>query len=305
MTNSKRIIEISLPNIRIANFFKLPLLAAYLAVGLIGGMLYWWKEVRPYFKPEKAVLFAPTFQVFASEDGKLESYSFEEGALFHKGESLFSIGHGLLSSQLAQIESEIRSCITRRQNEKVRLEQTMELFMQTQGEVSLGVSDPSALEAVLNEVQQTQQAESDLEQELSFLNSEKTALSLKIEDHAMRAPFEGVILKKYKEMGEVTKVGEPIFLICNAKDRWIETAVPEGLLGSLRIGSLAKISFPSFPGKQWQGTLAWVSPTVDHGLIKVRVKAENLPLQPGLSSFKIFLKDGGVATPSGTLKQSP
>lgn len=276
----KRTFEISLPSFQIKDLLKPGFLLVVAGLAVSIGAVYWKLAIHPYFVVDKAILRAATVQMYAPESGKIESYSCEEGAQFHKGQFLLSLHNSLLFSQLKRAESEVSLCQQKIESEKQRLDGAMQQYLQIQSEI--GLAEP--LDSILSDIQEAQQLQSDLEHELISLQSERDAVQRKIDQLGLPAPFEGVVLRRYKDMGENAAAGETVLLVCDAKQRWIETEIPERLLNLVLHGTTAVVEFPSYPNQTWKSTVSWISPVVEEGKFKVRLVAENLPPQPGLSA---------------------
>ena len=276
----KRTFEISLPSFHIKDLLKPGFLLIIAGLAVIVGSIYWKLMIHPYFVVDKAILRAATVQIYAPESGKIESYTCEEGAPFRKGQFLLSLHNGLLFSQLKSSESQIALCQQKIESEKERLDGAMQQYLQLQNEI--GLAEP--LDSILSDIQEAQQSQSDLEHELASLQLEKAAVQRKIDQLGLPAPFEGVVLRRYKEMGEMAVAGESILLVCDSKQRWIETEIPERFLSLVKNGTSAVVEFSSYPNQKWNSSVSWISPIVEDGKFRVRLVAENLPLQPGLSA---------------------
>lgn len=69
----------------------------------------------------------------------------------------------------------------------------------------------------------------------------------------------------------------------------MEAEIDEALLSRVRVGLPARLEFPLYPKQQWMGQVAWISPVIEAGKVKIRLTADLLPLRPGLSA-KTYIK---------------
>jgi multidrug resistance efflux pump len=276
---TKRTFEISLPHF---TWQKIVLILS--TVTLLASGLYWWKAVRPFYHIEHAMLQAPILQIQAVESGIIASCSLEEGERFKAGQPLFSFDSEILSAELSQINANLDSCQQRIQQEKFKLEQAMQKYVRAQGELEIGIGSSGEMDRVLSEVEDAQKKSDQYETEISFLAAEKSSVQAKIAKQLFAAPFEGMVIRRYMQPGEIAKAGDPILAICNQQLRWVETEIPEQMLANIRVGLSAILAFPSYPGKKWPAKVSWISPIVNEGKMKIRLTAERLPDQHGLSA---------------------
>lgn len=276
MIEQRRTLQISIPRFEWKYLFSLPALAIGVCLLACAGGVYWWKAVRPYYVAERAVLQVPMLQIYTTQSGILESYPFEEGGRFLQGQYLLCQNNEVWSAEMREIDQDISIYKQQIHEEKERLDQCMQRYIQAQ-------FDPE-VDSILAQVQNAQQNGVELERELTMLQNEKLAIEKKMEPLFYAAPFDGIVLRHLKQKGELIGPGEAVLQVCNAKERWIEAEVPELLLGSLQVGAPATVEFPSFPGRKWSGSVSWISPLVEEGKVRVKLQAENLPLHPGLSA---------------------
>jgi membrane fusion protein (multidrug efflux system) len=280
MASAKRTVEIGLPSLRTLASRQVLGVVAFLV--LIGALLYWRGAVHSYF--QEGVIAAPMIQIVAEEDAKIETFSREEGEEFQRGEQLVVLRSALISAQQAEIRSQERAYREQIERAKQRLGQAMQSYVAVQSQIEMGVSIPEVLESSLAEIREAQQQQAELETKLFSLAETQTRLDQQSRSMSPLAPFEGIVLRRYKSAGDSTQRGDPILLISEIRQRYIEAFVDEGALGAMMQGTEVKIEFPSHPGKIWRGTIASIRPLVEEGKVRIRIKAEDLPLQVGLKA---------------------
>ncbi len=107
----------------------------------------------------------------------------------------------------------------------------------------------------------------------------------------IRAPFDGVISKKYTEVGELLMPGKQIVTIVNPNLIYVLATIDEVDVGRLRIGQPVTITVDAFPGEKFQGTIKRISPIVSGGKLETRTADvwiyfnEKQPkIKPGMSA---------------------
>lgn len=83
------------------------------------------------------------------------------------------------------------------------------------------------------------------------------------EDVLVRAPFDGVIVARHAEPGEVVTPGAPLVTVSRTGQILLAMSVPEAALAAARIGSEVQFSVPAYPGRAFTGRVTRVSPLLD------------------------------------------
>lgn len=115
---------------------------------------------------------------------------------------------------------------------------------------------------------------------LARANADETAVS--IENMKLRAPFNGTVIKKECEVGDIltpaafSNLGIKAYLVqlASLDDMEVETDVAENLLSRISVGQPAEISVSAVPDHHYRGVLRQVIPLSDRarGTVKVNVK---------------------------------
>jgi len=107
-----------------------------------------------------------------------------------------------------------------------------------------------------------------------------------VEDTIIRAPWSGVIAEKAANVGRYTKKGDRIATIVRVDPLRIELTIHEGAVAAVRKGQKVSFTVQSYPGRQFEGTIAYVGPAVraDSRALVVEAVVPNPKalLQPGL-----------------------
>jgi len=99
---------------------------------------------------------------------------------------------------------------------------------------------------------------------LGFVETNESLRSVPID-----APISGLLVNRNIQVGQVTG-DEPLFVIANLSEVWVQLDVFGRDLGAIRAGQNVVIS--SLDGSNFGGTIDWVSPLVAHGSQSVRAR---------------------------------
>jgi len=110
-----------------------------------------------------------------------------------------------------------------------------------------------------------------------------------LEDTIIRAPFSGLIAEKAVSVGRYTKKGDRIATIVRVDPLRIELTIPEGSIASVRKGQKVSFTVQSYPGRQFEGTIAYVGPAL-------RAESRALVVEAVVPNPKALLQPGLFAT---------
>lgn len=85
----------------------------------------------------------------------------------------------------------------------------------------------------------------------------------RLEDMTLRAPLDGVVLRRDGEVGEVVEPGAVLFWIGQPEPLWVETMVDEEDIPRLRLGQRVLIKADAFPGRALEGSVERITPIGD------------------------------------------
>jgi RND family efflux transporter MFP subunit len=130
--------------------------------------------------------------------------------------------------------------------------------------------------------------------------AEVLTADVQLENTNIRAPFEGMVLKKFAEVGEVvaplaasTSSKGAVLLIADLTTMQVESEVSESVIGKIRDRQPVEIAMDAVPGRRYRGEVAQIVPTADRSKATVLVKIKFLDLddqiRPEMSAKVLFL----------------
>ena len=94
----------------------------------------------------------------------------------------------------------------------------------------------------------------------------------------LRAPFDGVILVRQAELGEVVSPGAAIVTLADIDHVWLRAYVNEPDIGKIRLGEAATVTTDSYPGKEYPGRISFISEQAEFTPKSVETHAERVTL---------------------------
>jgi len=119
----------------------------------------------------------------------------------------------------------------------------------------------------------------------------------RLKEATIYAPIDGVILKKYVEIGETIQAGQPVVTLGDIERPWVKVYVKEDKIGLIKLGQKALINIDTFKNKTYEGLVTYISSAAEFTPktvqtheervklvfgVKVSVKNQNGELKPGM-----------------------
>jgi len=92
------------------------------------------------------------------------------------------------------------------------------------------------------------------------------------------APVDGVVLVKSADVGEVLAAGATVVTIGDITHPWLRAYVNETDLGRVKLGSKARITTDSYPGKVYDGRVSFISSEAEFTPKQIQTQEERVKL---------------------------
>jgi len=108
------------------------------------------------------------------------------------------------------------------------------------------------------------------------------------------SPIEGVVARKHAEVGETLGAGRPVVTVSDISRPWLRVYIPENQIGKVRLGAAARIKVDTFPDREFDGRVSYVSSQAEFTPKNVQTQEERVKL--------VFAVNVTVDNQDGTLK---
>ena len=99
-----------------------------------------------------------------------------------------------------------------------------------------------------------------------------------LDDTAVYAPMDGVVLVKSAEVGEVLAAGTNVMTIGDIDHPWLRAYINETDLGRVKLGQQVKLSTDSFPNKTYTGHIGFIASDAEFTPKQIQTKEERVKL---------------------------
>jgi RND family efflux transporter MFP subunit len=232
--------------------------------------------------------------------GRIDRYFVEEGQTVRKGDPLVQLDDRDYRAAAAAIEARQASARADLALAEADLQRGRALRAQ-------GVVSQQELDVLLNRAAVTRAA-------IGQLDAELDQARVNLDYTTLRAPADGVILAKLKEVGEIAVPGGfagsgDLIRLANLTDMRAEVDVNEADLARVRIGQPAQVTPDAYPDAKYDARVVKLYPQVDRqkGTLKVEVQilAPDAKLLPDMSARVTFLQPPETARGDETVVLVP
>ena len=109
------------------------------------------------------------------------------------------------------------------------------------------------------------------------------------------APFDGLVVRRDSEVGDIVVPGASIFLLVSSKEMWISAWVDESAMDGLAPGQPARVVFRSKPQEEYRGKVTRLGQEVDRETreFRVDVGVDSLPKNWGVGQrAEVYIETG-------------
>lgn len=221
-----------------------------------------------------------TVQIKTEVNGKIMAANFEEGGFVEKNRVLFEIEDEKITKHYEARKAALESARIRLENLRRNYERISTLRERNLVSEDQFDNAKTELEAATSDVQR-------LEVELSLAERE-------VRDTIVRAPFDGYISRQLVDPGTFVTVGTPLAVVYEIDPLQISFFIAERYAGRVERGQDVFVRVTAYPEKNFKGNVDFISPVIDQGTRKFRVRAnidnpENMLMPGAFGSAQLVL----------------
>jgi RND family efflux transporter MFP subunit len=231
--------------------------------------------------------------VAAKLAGQLEYLGVSEGSRLRRGEVLARIESGDQQAALAQAQAALAQA-------QASLEQ---------GQHDLERAQRLATEQVLSaaDLENARTRVDVLDAQLGQARAQVQLAEVGLENTRVRAPFDGTVLRKDAEVGEIVAPASAggsltrtsIVTMADLATLEVEVDVNEAYIAQIRNGQAARITLDAYPDTSFAGRVRQVVPTADRQkatvLVKVSILDRDPRILPEMGAKVVFLREADPA----------
>jgi HlyD family secretion protein len=243
--------------------------------------------------------------VSAEAQGKIEAFEPVEGSRLEKGQKIITIdtiqltlkkeqlesGKTSLGAKIKTLEAQVKASnvqMVNLQREKGRIDNLVE-----GGAATTKQQDDLAgqIELLKAQIAATESQKSSVYSERKTLDIQIRQVEDQLWKSTVRNPVEGVMLTKYKELGELAIPGQPLYKIANLDELVLRAYLSGNQLSSVKTGSQVMVRFDAENGlEETSGIVSWISPRAEFTPKIIQTREERVNL---VYAIKVLVPNDG------------
>ena len=137
--------------------------------------------------------------------------------------------------------------------------------------------------------QQYEAARNGAAQQYQALQAARARVALahkSVADTTVRAPFTGLVAERFVSIGDYVTKGMKVAVVVRVNPLRVQLTVPEQFVSAVKVGAPVTFQVDAFAGREFTGTVRYVSPTLETNRRALTVEAvvpnQSNDLKPGL-----------------------
>jgi membrane fusion protein (multidrug efflux system) len=226
--------------------------------------------------------------VLAQRDGVIAELRSEAGARVHAGDLLAQLDDRQLTADLEAARAKTRSMEADLRNWEAEAKVMQADYDRAQKMWDAHIISNEQLEHAKFKAESETWDVRRVRELLTDANQTQRSLELELDKTQIRAPFSGVVARRYVRQGQQVVKGDRLFWVTAEGPLGMRFTLPENFIGRIRKGQVLPMTTPDLPDQKYQVRVVQVSPVVDpaSSTIEVAVELEGKPgsLRPGMDA---------------------
>jgi len=195
--------------------------------------------------------------------GTVVELTADQGDRVVKGQVLARLADGEQRAVVAQAEAALAQARARLERARAVREQKQSVdsrrqALERKGTVSIEAAEDARAGADIAAAD-VAVALADIEASRALLERERQKLA----KFTLTAPFDGVVVKRDRELGAAVVAGVAVFTVVDPATVWVRAYVDEARAGGLAVGRTARVVLRSSPGRDFPGRVARIDIEAD------------------------------------------
>ena len=237
--------------------------------------------------------------------GRIATLTFEEGTRVRRSEVMAALEHADIEAQLeaarravVEAEAQLTQAVASRDEDVRNVERQRALARD-------GITTTANLTAAESAAAVSTARVTSAEAAIASARARVTVAAEALENTNVRAPFDGVVIKKRAEVGETvspfgvqgqaSREGGAIATIADLHELEVQTEVSENSVAKLKSAMPAEVTLQAYQGQVYKGRLRQIFPSADRAksIVEVRVTILNADehVKPEMTASVTFEED--------------
>ncbi|MCG3115271.1 MAG: efflux RND transporter periplasmic adaptor subunit [Candidatus Manganitrophus sp. SA1] len=256
----------------------------------------------PFLNASGYVVAQRRAAVASKGTGRLVELRVREGDLVKKGELIGRLESDDMEAALARARANLNVARSAYDQAKAALDNATSNYERKKSLLEEGLVPQADFDAAEAQYRGAKAALASAEAGVKAAAAAVRSAEVEVENTVIRAPFDGTVLTKNAEVGEVvapfgtsTQVKAAVVTMADMSSLQVEADVSESNIEKVRVGQAAEIALDAYPETKYEGVVQTVVPTADRAKATVLTKVRFLNLDdrvlPEMSAKVAFLSE--------------
>ncbi|HEY1584831.1 MAG TPA: efflux RND transporter periplasmic adaptor subunit [Polyangia bacterium] len=216
--------------------------------------------------------------------GRLARFFVDEGSVVKEDQILCELDSSDAQAQLVQLRADIAAARAKVERARADLADATTRFNREKELLAKQAGTQAAYDDAKARVESARTTLTSAEADVGSVMARQNAVSVAIENTKVRAPFNGTVLRKLAEVGEVippfTLTG--VVTLASLDDLEVQADVAEAQFHKVKVGTPAEIILDAYPDRRFRGAVSEVRQIVDRSKASVTVKVKFVDSSTGV-----------------------
>jgi RND family efflux transporter MFP subunit len=233
--------------------------------------------------------------------GRLVWLGVLEGSKVKEGEVVARLESNDVAASADQATANVRQARANLEQGQAELVDAQANLKRTQDLVEKKFQSASVLDQAIARYRKAESGIASLQAAIGVAQASERGAKVGVEQTLIRAPFDGVVLTKAANIGDVITPFSnaadskgAVVTIADMSTLEVEADVSESNIGKVAVGTPCEIQLDAFPDQRFQGNVSRMVPTVDRSkatvMVKVKFKDLDPRILPDMSAKVAFLE---------------
>ena len=225
--------------------------------------------------------------VASKATGRLEWLGVREGSNVHKGEVLARLENRDVTAKREQAAANVKLAQANLEQAQAELHEAERAFQRSRDLLARKFVSQAAHDTAIARLEKAKAGTSAQRAAIAVAQANLRAADVEVEHTLIRAPFDGVVLTKNANVGDVitpfsSALGSQAAVVTMADMATLEVEadVSESSVGKVRLEQPCEIQLDALPDARFRGVVARMVPTVDRAKATVTVKVRFVDKDP-------------------------
>lgn len=238
--------------------------------------------------------------VASKATGRLEKLEVEEGSVVKAGQILARVENRDMTAAMNQAAANVQVAKTHLQKAEAELRESTLALNRTRTLAARKFVSPEAVDTEIARHARAVAAVDSAKAEIAAAEAAHEGARVALEYTLIRAPFDGVILSKHADVGDIlapfsstSQSKGSVVSMADLGTLKVEADVSESSLSKVRLGQPCEIQLDALPEVRYRGAVDQIVPTVDRSkatvMVKIRFIDKDERILPDMSAKVAFL----------------